>query len=273
MSKISVVLIDADVVRYEYGSLKEQHPFLPDVSMPMGIGLLERRIAGFFEKALEATGADRYETYLSGKGNWRHEISKQVVYKGTRILPKPANWHVVSDILSRDYSPILSVGCEADDLLAIRQRELTAQGVVSCIASIDKDMKTVEGWHWNWRKDSEGNRRPPFYMSDFESKKFFYWQMLAGDSADNILGCAYMKKTLGKKGAKAGLGYMKKQSLRRPDLLLEECTTEEELYNAVREQYIKTFGYQADELMLENARLLYVGQRGLDDLYEFPRFE
>lgn len=90
---------------------------------------------------------------------------------------------------------IISDGIEADDMLAIHQNEETV------ICTRDKDLRQVPGWHFGW----EVGKQPEFRMQKVDELgklvlsedrkkllgtglKFFYAQMLIGDTVDNVPG-------------------------------------------------------------------------------------
>ena len=52
------------------------------------------------------------------------------------------------------------------------------------IATLDKDLDGVPGWHYVWK----GKREGVFYVTETEADRFFYTQMLTGDATDNIPG-------------------------------------------------------------------------------------
>ena len=108
----------------------------------------------------------------------------------------------------RDHYQINNAKCsdtlEADDLIAIRAREL---GKYNCvIVSIDKDLKQIGGFYWSYYKiksrDSGGDlilnefgfhereykQKLIEYISEKDSSLFFWSQMLTGDSGDGIKG-------------------------------------------------------------------------------------
>jgi len=93
---------------------------------------------------------------------------------------------------------------EADDLVAIRAREL---GVKNCIVvSPDKDLKTIGGFYWSYYKqkskdifgdeiinefgyaETEFKQKEPIFISESEANYLFWKQMLMGDTSDNIKG-------------------------------------------------------------------------------------
>jgi hypothetical protein len=65
---------------------------------------------------------------------------------------------------------------EADDAMGI------AQGDDTVICSIDKDMLTVPGMHYNWQKDTFTNQ------SETAADTFLHRQLITGDRTDNVFG-------------------------------------------------------------------------------------
>lgn len=69
---------------------------------------------------------------------------------------------------------------EADDLLGLAA-SLPSR---ACIAvTIDKDLRSVPGWHWNPDKEPK-----PVLVSEEEADRHFHIQWLTGDTTDNIPG-------------------------------------------------------------------------------------
>tara|TARA_R100000655_G_scaffold30270_1_gene61051 strand:+ start:9324 stop:10067 length:744 start_codon:yes stop_codon:yes gene_type:complete len=67
---------------------------------------------------------------------------------------------------------------EADDLMGMISS--SDQGVS---VTIDKDLRSVPGWHWNPDKEDK-----PTFISEEDADIFFYTQWMTGDSTDNIPG-------------------------------------------------------------------------------------
>ena len=67
---------------------------------------------------------------------------------------------------------------EADDLMGMISS--SDQGVS---VTIDKDLRSVPGWHWNPDKEDK-----PTFISEEDADMFFYTQWMTGDSTDNIPG-------------------------------------------------------------------------------------
>ena len=174
------------------------------------------------------------ETFITGKTNFRHDYAVTAVYKGNRKgVVKPEFLGRCRDHLKNKYQAITSVDEEADDLLAIRATELGPKD--SCIASTDKDMLQVNCWHWNITK------KTLVYVKTFEGLKWFYGQLIEGDTADNI------------KGVK-GIGPKKREKIH------EFCKDERELYNSCVSTFVAhgTPKIKAKARVLENGRLAWL---------------
>ena len=113
----------------------------------------------------------------------------------------------------------------ADDLIAI---EATKNNFDCVVVSIDKDMLQIPCWHYNHFKNVLTKVEP------FEGNKFFYTQILTGDSADNIHGLSQV-------------GPVKASNI------LKGLETEQDMWDAVLD------AYDGDvDRVLENARLLWL---------------
>ena len=179
-----------------------------------------------------------YVVYLTGKGNFRNEIAKSHVYKGNRkSVQKPRHLQHARDYMHGKYEAIISQGEEADDLIAI---EATRLGHDACVASIDKDMLQIPCWHFNIVKGTYERVTPDGGM------KFFYTQILTGDTADNIKG-------LFRVGPK------------KAEKILDGAVSEEELWDRVVKAYDGD-----EERIVENARLLWL-RREVGEIWLPPK--
>lgn len=173
-----------------------------------------------------------YKLYLTGENNFRYSIYPE--YKAQRLKsPKPEFLQNVKSYLINEYNAEVSDGCEADDRLGVDQHIYIEQGVESRIVSVDKDLDQIIGNHYNPR------HKCAYIVSPNDSIRFFYWQLLVGDSADNI------------KGAK-GIGPKK------ADQILKDCITEKEHYEAVKDYF------SCDEELELNAQVLWVWRKPND---------
>lgn len=145
----------------------------------------------------------------SNKGG-RYELALLKEYQGNRIdKPKPRYLGIMREWLAKRYPGTLYQFCEADDGMASAQYAAIDRGDrnLSVIASKDKDLRMVPGLHVDWDTgqlrdtgDDDGDdfgyvelveRTTPSgttkQLKGF-GRKFFWAQMLIGDTADNISG-------------------------------------------------------------------------------------
>lgn len=168
-----------------------------------------------------------YEIFLTCSGyQFRHDIAKTHVYKGNRKkTEKPKHLPVIREHMEEDWGATVSVEEEADDLIA---KAATKNNFDCVVVSVDKDMLQIPCWHYNPFKNVVTKVEP------FEGIKFFYTQILTGDSADNIHGLYQV-------GPK------------RAANMLDGLESEQDMWEAVLDAYDG-----AVDRVLENARLLWL---------------
>lgn len=189
---------------------------------------------------------DNNYTYVEG---YRYSVAKTKPYKGNRTSPKPYHFLNIAAYLISEYNVKISVdGLEADDMMSIEQTSRDD----TIICSRDKDLRIAPGWHYSWECGRQREIGP--YFTDSVGTlmkngdkiigyglKFFYYQMLVGDSVDNIPGVY-------------GLGPAKAYTL------LDHLTTEQELESVVKSIY-KKHGLSQDYYK-EQQSLLWIQQHG-----------
>lgn len=227
------VLIDGDIIAYRAAFSTEQ----------MGASDTRRKVDDLIQFILDSTvlfpevGLD-YVVYLTGKGNFRDNIAKSHPYKGNRkSVQKPRHLQTARDHMESEYQAIISKGEEADDLIA---KEAARLDYHACVASIDKDMLQIPCWHFNIVRGDYLKVEP------YGGIKFFYTQILTGDTADNIVGLWKVGPVKAKK-------------------ILEDAETEEELWDLV----VKAYDGNEDRV-IENARLLWL-RREEEEIWQPPR--
>lgn len=161
-----VLNIDADIIVYSVGFAANEDP----------VENALHSVKVMLNSMLTATGCEEYECFLTGKNNYRHEVATIKPYKGNRKQPKPVHYDAIRDYLVNVHGAVIVDEMEADDILGIKQTDETI------IASIDKDLDMIPGWHYNWRKEDL------YYVERDEATRNFYRQLLTGDSTDNIVG-------------------------------------------------------------------------------------
>lgn len=258
----TIALIDADVLRYEMGSLTQVHPFLETERTPVDVGFLQQRLRDKIEIITKAAGCKEYVFYFSDGGNFRFDIAKQQKYKGNRDgFEKPYHWKTVDSYIKDNYDYISVVGREADDALAERQR----RDKNTIICTRDKDLLITPGWHYRWSCGERQKEVPPHYVDEDTAWQNFFFQMLIGDNTDNIPGCGEKEEVMwGGELKMRRKGVGKKAAIK----LLQDVKDKWTLYHIVRMEYFKRFDVDWKDKMLENARLLFVGQNP-DELFDF----
>lgn len=220
-------LIDADSLCYAVGFSSN------DVEEKIALSRLEQTMT---DLCMDLDCED-YKGFLTGKGNFRESIAVTVPYKGQRIAEKPVHLQALRDHLVNSWGFEVVNGIEADDAVGIAAYAVSEDE--SIMVHIDKDLNQFRGWHYNYRKKEK------YYVSEFEGLKSFYTQILTGDRIDNIVGLK-------------GVGPVKAKKV------LEKCTNENELYQAVLK------AYEGDQQrVLENGQLLWL-QREPNQVWQAP---
>jgi len=185
-----IVLIDADILVYQAGYAAEtgvawdEDTFAIQANLCQGIEELDAMVAGI----VHATDADKALLCLScpTPENFRRDIYP--AYKEPRTDPtkrtaKPILYKSLRDHVRSKYQVREKPRMEADDVLGILATMPGALGR-RIIASIDKDLLTVPGFHYNWRNGEDG----VFEVTESYAALMFYTQVLTGDSTDNYPG-------------------------------------------------------------------------------------
>lgn len=184
---------------------------------PLEISIL--RTDTLMREILYETGADTYKLFISPDKNFRYDIYP--FYKANRTQPRPKHLYETKIFLTNTWYAETGNHVEADDMLGINQSNDTI------ICSIDKDLLQIPGQHYNFVKKEFQT------ISVFQGLYNFYKQLLMGDRTDNIYGID-------------GIGPKK------ADKILAHCTTEDEMFDAVRD------AYSNDDLMYLYGRLLWL---------------
>lgn len=203
------------------------------------------------EKIRKLAGAESAFLHLtpgtSDKGD-RYNLAIQKEYQGNRAdKPKPRKLHIMRDWMGKAFPATLHQNCEADDGMASAQYAAIAAGTpaLSIICSKDKDLNMVPGLHVDWDSgeiefSNDKIGKPSMYGSIYldHSKsspkmkgfgqKFFWAQMLIGDTADNIQGLPYCCINVSKP---------KKVGPVMADVLLTNVDTNKDAFDLVKTLY------------------------------------
>lgn len=227
------VLIDSDTIAFACAATAEDQELWVATS----------RADEMVRRIIDATKADEFELWLTGKENFRYALYPE--YKANRINAYRPKWERdVKEFLTQEWKANWSVGCEADDMVGVQQ--CAAPPNTTTIAHIDKDINCIPGMHYNWELTRLGKLVRPavlYEVSEEESLYNFYYQLIVGDTTDNIKGVV-------------GAGPKKALSI------LTQFQTEEERYHAINELY------SCPEEMALNARCLWLWRKMNDDVVE-----
>lgn len=161
-------LLDGDILAY-------QTAFWAEINDP---DLFPQKLKKLI-KSWTPTEANNIEIALSCSRQCNFRRTEWPKYKANRDdMYTPNYLHDVKDYILSNYKTKALPYIEADDILGIYT---SANKTIS--VTIDKDLKSIQGWHFNPRKD-KGLR----YITKEEAYKFFCLQWMSGDSTDGIPG-------------------------------------------------------------------------------------
>ena len=223
------LLIDGDIICYRVGFASQstdKETGLVEAD-PLPHALHSTKL--YVNQIIEDSGCTEYNIYLTPKTTFRNKVRED--YKNNRKgKPKPVHIKAIRDYLINNYKAKVVDNIEADDALGLSQNPYTI------IASIDKDLLMCEGKHYNFVKKEFTN------VTKEEGTRFFYQQMITGDTSDNILGIR-------------GLGKVKASKLLKD-------TARKDWDNMIIDLYIKEFGYEEGRnRCVQNSQLLWILQR------------
>jgi len=144
---------------------------------------VKKMIMGIIEK----TDSEEHEIYITDdvkEHNFRHQLFSD--YKANRDKASRPLWYKeIRKYMIDVWGAQIITGSEADDALGCMQSahsNVYPLNAETCICTIDKDLTMIKGWHYNWNKDNM------YWVEQEEADKFFWKQMLTGDTSDNIPG-------------------------------------------------------------------------------------
>ena len=232
------LLIDGDIFVFRCAAAAENED----------VGIAKYYIDQLLDNVVEALKATEFQFFLTGENNFRYQVYPE--YKANRIgQPVPRHKQALKEYLINKYNATVSEGCEADDLIGIAQCSETARNR-TCIVSLDKDLLMIPGEHYSWEiSGGTGEKRwtkgaVHQDIDPTQALRWFYTQLLIGDTTDNIKGCP-------------GIGPVKAAKI------LNGLETEEELFEAVRN------AYSFDEALLMNGQCLWIWRKE-NDIWKLP---
>lgn len=175
------VLIDADILAYQIASTQEEvftfgGKEVRHADAEKGKAEVENHI----EWIIEHVDADQAALFLTGTNNFRKKV--YAPYKENRSgKPRPMILQDLREHILSMPRAFIEDTLEGDDLIGIHAT-MPHKGE-RVIYSADKDLLTVPGLHWG-EEDGE-----IVEISEHAANRFFFEQVIIGDSTDNYPGC------------------------------------------------------------------------------------
>lgn len=176
------VHIDGDMLAYQCGGND-------DTDVATSRRILKSKIDLF----KDASGAEGVLLHLTASGSTKGDraaIAYTKPYQGQRKGHRPKNWQYLREYMAEGLAgPVKQwFDREADDGFGF----ISMNCPLDVIATRDKDMRMLPGWHLNWDTyDLIKVNADQFAMEaggKLYGHKWFWTQMLWGDAADNIPG-------------------------------------------------------------------------------------
>ncbi len=182
------LLIDGDVVAYQFATAAETPIHWGDDLWTLRADGKEAKakMDNFLAGLKEDLKADQLVIALSDRT--RNYFRKKILptYKAGRDkVRKPIILRELREHLETQYKSYERPSLEGDDVLGILA---TTEKIIKgekVIVSIDKDLKTVPGLHYNTNKPKLG----VYSISEEEADYWHFFQTLTGDSSDGYSGC------------------------------------------------------------------------------------
>ena len=194
----------------------------------------------------------------SPKGG-RYAVATVKPYQGQRKNSRrPENWRAVRRYLEAGRAgPVqISTAAEADDLFAYHSHR---HGGNIAVASQDKDMRMVPGLHVTWDRQRlfwVRAGQSPFHGGKQYGHRWFWEQMLQGDTTDNIPGLPLLY------GQKCG--PVRAQAFLAPYYAPSAATGP--VLDGVRKAYQYLYKDEGDDRFVEQACLLWMRRVPADPL-------
>ena len=220
--------------------------------------LIAKNINTKIERLMEAAECNTYIMFVTTKFNFRDHLVDD--YKANRQdVERPVNLAWAKRWAVDNLNTHFHKGMEADDLLGTHQTDDTV------IWSLDKDLRQIPGSHLDDATQKVVEVTELGSLEDRGKKIYFdgtlglYFQLLTGDSTDNIVGCGIRELTVYKSGAKKGQEYYKRKGVgpKKALALLADLDLDAAL-DVVVDEYKKIHGDNWQVELETQANLLFM---------------
>lgn len=182
------LLIDGDIVLYEVTIACEEAIHWGDDVWTLHSDMMEakERFDCWISKMKDKLNADKVIIAVSGEDNWRKDVLP--TYKANRKKKrKPLVFPQLKKYCIDVYRTYVKQNLEADDVLGLLAGKpgLARIKGEKIIVTIDKDLKTIPGLHYNPMKPELG----VIEVSEEQADYNHLLQSLTGDPVDGYSGC------------------------------------------------------------------------------------
>ncbi len=237
------VLLDADLVCYRSAASAENE------SLDIAIARVNDLTNHILERVEHLSGQPTTpRLFLSGVSSFRKTLNPS--YKANRVQERPRWLEACREHCVSAYGASVAEEIEADDALSIQlckdsnrrtgSRVDGNQSRTSVLASLDKDLLQVPGWHYSWQISGTSPSGTPWvreealsFVTPLEGLRTLYKQILIGDVSDNVKGAL-------------GIGKAKASKLINP--LEDELEMED----------VCRYYYNDDERLKQTCQMLYI---------------
>jgi DNA polymerase-1 len=182
-----IALIDGDLVVYQCAFKGEDVIDWGDsVSVTANVPTIHNLVNNSIESTAEAVRADSIIVCLTdSKNNFRRAVYPGYKEKRRRTARAPIGLNAAKRYIRETFEVMERPTLEADDILGILATgNIAALKGERVVCSIDKDMLTIPGLHYNWWNHKGGVRE----IGEGEADLAFFTQILTGDATDNYAG-------------------------------------------------------------------------------------
>lgn len=181
-----VLLIDADILAYRIASAAEiptqwgADLWTLHADARLAKGMLDVQVSELYRNLC----ADAVLMCLTDATNFRKSVYP--LYKANRAkVRRPMILPVLREHILAHYTTFMKRGLEADDCLGILATLPNPTAEQRIIVSIDKDLRSIPGLHYELNKPDDG----VFSVSKEDADLWHMTQTLTGDSTDGYPGC------------------------------------------------------------------------------------
>lgn len=178
-----MLLIDGDILLFKFACTNEGKVNFGSGSVTVKHGARAARQLDLFVKWLQRISRTKeYIIIFSGYHNFRYDVLP--TYKHNRAdKAAPELRAELREYCEENHPVEWRDNLEADDLLGIMS---TSKPGRFCIATLDKDLDQIPGWHLNWNKPPSEQM---YFVEPENGLRWLYMQTLTGDSVDGYKGC------------------------------------------------------------------------------------